>query len=124
MNNIMQDKIEAVQKMTTVLGIKLKEQDLEKTKKDLVRAVFMKWINAGDVLMEMIVQKLPSPKVAQSYRTSFLYEGPLDDPCAIAMRNCDPNGPLMIYVSKMVKSSDKGRFYAFGRVFSGTARSG
>ena len=124
MNNIMQDKIEAVQKMTTVLGIKLKEQDLEKTKKDLVRAVFMKWINAGDVLMEMIVQKLPSPKVAQSYRTSFLYEGPLDDPCAIAMKNCDPNGPLMIYVSKMVKSSDKGRFYAFGRVFSGTARSG
>lgn len=40
------------------------------------------------------------------------------------MQNCDPNGPLMIYVSKMVKSSDKGRFYAFGRVFSGTARSG
>lgn len=30
----------------------------------------------------------------------------------------------MIYISKMVKSSDKGRFYAFGRVFSGTARSG
>ena len=40
------------------------------------------------------------------------------------MANCDPNGPLMIYVSKMVKTSDKGRFYAFGRVFSGTARSG
>jgi elongation factor 2 len=36
----------------------------------------MKWLNAGDVLMEMIVKKLPSPKVAQSYRTSFLYEGP------------------------------------------------
>lgn len=30
----------------------------------------------------------------------------------------------MIYVSKMVKSNDKGRFYAFGRVFSGTAKSG
>lgn len=40
------------------------------------------------------------------------------------MKNCDPNGPLMIYISKMVKSSDKGRFYAFGRVFSGTARAG
>jgi elongation factor 2 len=40
------------------------------------------------------------------------------------MVNCDPNGPLMIYISKMVKTSDKGRFYAFGRVFSGTARSG
>ena len=37
---------------------------------------------------------------------------------------CDPNGPLMIYISKMIQSYEKGRFYAFGRVFSGTVRSG
>jgi elongation factor 2 len=30
----------------------------------------------------------------------------------------------MLYVSKMVPTSDKGRFYAFGRVFSGTAKAG
>lgn len=30
----------------------------------------------------------------------------------------------MLYVSKMVPSSDKGRFYAFGRVFSGVVRTG
>lgn len=84
----------------------------------------MKWLNAGDTIMEMIVTKLPSPIVAQKYRTANLYEGPLDDECATAMRNCDPNGPLMLYVSKMIKTNDKGRFYAFGRVFSGTARSG
>ena len=40
------------------------------------------------------------------------------------MKNCDPNGPLMVYISKMVKTSEKGRFYAFGRVFSGTIKSG
>ena len=40
------------------------------------------------------------------------------------MKNCDPNGPLMIYISKMVMSGEKGRFYAFGRVFSGTVRTG
>lgn len=33
-------------------------------------------------------------------------------------------GPLMMYVSKMVPTSDKGRFYAFGRVFSGTIATG
>lgn len=30
----------------------------------------------------------------------------------------------MVYISKMVKTSEKGRFIAFGRVFSGTVRSG
>ena len=40
------------------------------------------------------------------------------------MRNCDPKGPLMIYISKMIPAADKGRFYAFGRVFSGTVASG
>jgi elongation factor 2 len=50
--------------------------------------------------------------------------GPIDDPCGQAMQACNPEGPLMIYVSKMVSTNEKGRFYAFGRVFSGTARSG
>lgn len=71
-----------------------------------------------------MILHLPSPKVAQKYRTKYLYEGPQEDPCAIAMKNCDPKGPLMIYISKMVPSNDKGRFYAFGRVFSGTVSSG
>merc|ERR1712227_697350 len=30
----------------------------------------------------------------------------------------------MLYVSKMVPTSDKGRFYAFGRVFAGTVKQG
>ena len=30
----------------------------------------------------------------------------------------------MVYVSKMIPTNDKGRFYAFGRVFSGTVEAG
>jgi elongation factor 2 len=37
---------------------------------------------------------------------------------------CDPKGPVMVYISKMVPSSDKGRFVAFGRIFSGTVSAG
>jgi len=25
-----------------------------------------------------------------------LYEGPLDDECAMGIKNCDPNAPLML----------------------------
>jgi len=48
----------------------------------------------------------------------------MDDECATAIRNCDQEGPLMLYVSKMVPTTDKGRFYAFGRVFAGTVKTG
>merc|ERR1712194_548964 len=47
-----------------------------------------------------------------------------DDEAAKAMRACEKDGPLLMYVSKMVPTSDKGRFYAFGRVFSGTIATG
>lgn len=83
-----------------------------------------KFLPAGDSLLEMIVINLPSPVTAQRYRVETLYEGPMDDESAIAIRDCDAAGPLMLYVSKMVPTSDKGRFYAFGRVFSGTVRAG
>jgi elongation factor 2 len=41
------------------------------------------------------------------------------------MKNCDPKGHLMMYVSKMVPNpDDEARFIAFGRVLSGTVTSG
>ena len=67
-----------------------------------------------------MIWHLPSPATAQVYRVENLYEGPLDDQYANAIRTCDADGPLMLYVSKMIPASDKGRFFAFGRVFAGT----
>ena len=81
------------------------------------------WLPASAALLEMMIWHLPSPKQAQKYRVENLYEGPLDDQYATAIRNCDPKAPLMLYVSKMIPASDKGRFYAFGRVFAGQVSS-
>jgi len=67
---------------------------------------------------------LPSPVTSQRYRAELLYEGPGDDEACMAMKACNAQGPLMMYVSKMVPTSDKGRFYAFGRVFAGTVATG
>ena len=102
------------------LGIKLTSEEMETQGKILMRNVMQKWLDASDALIEMIILHLPSPKVSQKYRTLYLYQGPMDD----ELINCDPSGPVMMFVSKMVPTSDNGRFYAFGRVFSGKIKQG
>jgi len=106
------------------LDINLARDERELEGKALLKVIMRKFLPAGDSLLEMIVINLPSPATAQRYRVETLYEGPMDDESAIGIRDCDPKGPLVLYVSKMVPTPDKGRFYAFGRVFSGTVRPG
>merc|ERR1712050_764653 len=118
MRAIMNEDKAKYEKMMTTLQITLKGDDKNLLGKPLMKRTMQIWINAADTLLAMIVTKLPSPRQAQKYRVENLYEGPMDDEAANAMRLCDPAGPLMMYVSKMVPTSDKGRFYAFGRVFS------
>lgn len=122
--NCMEGNNEAVDKMLQTLNIVLHHDEKEKKGKDLMKCVFQKWINAADALIEMIIMKLPSPVKAQRYRAAYLYEGPIDDVCGQAIKNCDQKGPLMIFISKLVPTNDNGRFYAFGRVFSGTVSTG
>merc|ERR1712125_69174 len=124
MTAIMNDQKDKYEKMMGTLGIVLKGDDKSLTGKPLMKRTMQIWINAADTLLSMIVTKLPSPRAAQKYRVENLYEGPMDDEAAKAIRECKADGPLMMYVSKMVPTSDKGRFYAFGRVFSGTIATG
>jgi len=106
------------------LKIPLTKIDLDLREKALLKVALRKWIPAGDALFSMIVDHLPSPAVAQQYRCENLYTGPLDDTAAQAIRACDPKAGLAMYVSKMIPTSEKGRFVAFGRVFAGTVATG
>jgi elongation factor 2 len=121
---VMNVKKDDTVKLLEKLSIKLPPEERDLESKQLLKAVMRRWLPAGDTLLQMICIHLPSPVTAQKYRTDLLYEGPQDDESAIAMKNCDPNGPLMMYISKMVPTTDKGRFYAFGRVFSGKVGTG
>jgi len=121
---IMNFKKEETQKLLDTLKIKLAVEDRDKEGKALMKVVMRTWLPAGDTLFYMITVHLPSPVTAQKYRAEMLYQGPADDEACMGIKNCDTEGPLMMYVSKMVPTSDKGRFYAFGRVFSGKVGSG
>uniref|UniRef100_A0A8C2H593 Eukaryotic translation elongation factor 2, like 2 n=1 Tax=Cyprinus carpio TaxID=7962 RepID=A0A8C2H593_CYPCA len=121
---IMNFKKEETQKLIEKLEVKLDAEDKDKEGKPLLKAVMRRWLPAGDALLQMITIHLPSPVTAQRYRCELLYEGPGDDEAAMGVKNCDPKAPLMMYISKMVPTTDKGRFYAFGRVFSGVVSTG
>ncbi|XP_068174627.1 elongation factor 2b-like [Antennarius striatus] len=121
---IMNFKKEEIEKLVQKLEIKLDVEDKQKEGKPLLKAVMRRWLPAGEALLQMIAIHLPSPVTAQKYRCEMLYEGPDDDAVAVGIKNCDPKAPLMVYISKMVPTNDKGRFYAFGRVFSGCVSTG
>lgn len=120
----MNGEMEKVEKMLTTINITLKSDELKLQGKHLMKNIFQKWINAAEALLEMIILKLPSPVKAQKYRAAYLYEGPVDDASGTAIKNCTQDGPLMVFISKMIPTNDKGRFYAFGRVFSGVIATG
>lgn len=125
-DTIMSDQKETYDKIIKALNLKFSKKDLasiNKTK-DMLKLVMRTWLPAGNALLDMIAQHLPSPVTAQAYRVENLYSGPLDSPEAEAVRKCDAKGPMSMYVSKMVPTDDKGRFIAFGRVFSGSIRTG
>jgi len=121
---IMNEKDEMTQKLMKSTGVVLKGDDKDLKGKPLMKAFMRTWLPAGDTLLQMIAIHLPSPVTAQNYRCELLYEGPMDDEAAKGIKACDPKACLMMYISKMVPTSDKGRFYAFGRVFSGTVKTG
>merc|ERR1739838_700701 len=117
-------KKEEIAKLLETLKIKLSVEDREKDGKQLLKVVMRTWLPAGETMFYMITVHLPSPVVAQKYRAEMLYEGPHDDESFNGIKACNADGPLMMYISKMVPTSDKGRFYAIGRVFSGKVGTG
>ncbi|CAF2789918.1 unnamed protein product [Rotaria sp. Silwood2] len=92
--------------------------------KTIMSNVMKRWLPAGEAMLHLIVLHLPSPIQAQMYRIQHLYEGPQDDQAACAMKTCDPNAEVMIYISKKIPAQDGSRFVCFGRIFSGTITSG
>ncbi|XP_022039618.1 elongation factor 2 [Helianthus annuus] len=122
--NTMNDQKDILWSKLVKLGVGIKSDEKELMGKALMKRVMQSWLPAATALLEMMIFHLPSPHTAQRYRVENLYEGPLDDAYANAIRSCDPDGPLMLYVSKMIPASDKGRFFAFGRVFAGRVATG
>ena len=76
-----------------------------------------------EVLLDMSVDKLPSPLDAQQYRIPNIWNGDLESEAGVAMLGCDPNGPLSLMITKIWMDPHAGEV-AVGRIYSGTVTQG
>jgi elongation factor 2 len=76
-----------------------------------------------EVVLNMVIEHHPDPKVAQVYRIPKIWHGDQDSEVGKALMACDPNGPPSFVVTKIVIDKHAGEVAA-GRVFSGTFKSG
>lgn len=106
------------------VGINLKPLQLRSDAKELLNLVCEQFFGPVTGFVDMVIQHVPSPVEGAQRKLERYYTGPLDTKVAAAMTSCNPEGPLVIHVTKLFNSTDASRFHAFGRIMSGTARPG
>lgn len=117
---------------------------------DGAAAVLRSWLPLSRAVLDMVVGNLPSSAEAQEYRTMRLVPdisitaNPLREKLLSSLKGCNADGPLMVFIAKMVdteclpgtalqsrdvvvakEEGDEGTaFVGIARVFSGTLRVG
>ncbi|KIP11762.1 hypothetical protein PHLGIDRAFT_83065 [Phlebiopsis gigantea 11061_1 CR5-6] len=106
------------------LGIHLKPILYKMDVRPLLKVVLNQFFGASVGLVDMITEHIPSPLEATAAKVQRTYTGPMSSELARAMEKCDPEGPLMVSITKLYHTTDAQSFRAFGRVISGTLRKG
>ncbi|KDN53116.1 P-loop containing nucleoside triphosphate hydrolase protein [Tilletiaria anomala UBC 951] len=114
----------ALQKTLAKLDIHLKPAVFKVDVRPLLRIVLNHFLGPSTGLVDAISGHLPDAKEGAQRKLSRYYTGPQAGPLFDAMKAVDPDAPLVVYVSKLYATQDASEFRAFGRVVSGTARSG
>lgn len=122
-------RTETQEKLLTGIGLEISDEQWKSFDSSYTRLrhVLSSWLPAGRVLAEVIVDQLPSPRAAQEYRYKSIYKGPSESEVAQAIKRCDPDGPLVVFISGKPRDLEIPSItppYCYGRVFSGTLKVG
>lgn len=122
--------VEELKKIVEKLGLKIPEETWLLDPKQLAKSILEKWLPVEKAVLDMVIKFLPSPIKAVKPvsegghgRIQSAWAGDLDSDLGKSLQSCDPNGPVMIVLSKMILFRAK-RVVAMGRIFSGTLKKG
>lgn len=76
-----------------------------------------------DVLLNMVVEHLPSPNEAQSYRVPKIWNGDVDSTAGKTMLETSPEGPLACMITNVASEKHAG-LVATCRIYGGTLKRG
>ncbi|PPQ79868.1 hypothetical protein CVT25_002924 [Psilocybe cyanescens] len=106
------------------LGIQLKPIMFKMDVRPLLKAVLDQFFGKSTGLVDVIVEHIPSPAEGTASKVESTYLGSQTGELAVSMKSCDPEGPVVVQVSKLYHTTDAQSFRSFGRVISGTLRKG
>lgn len=111
------------QELAENYGIKLRKAQKSLNVRPLLKLACSQFFGSFQSFVEMIVETIPNPKHNGSLKSYHLWTGP-SSKCKLtkAIRECEPNGPLLVHIAKQYPSQDATTFNAFGLVLSGTLR--
>ncbi len=82
-----------------------------------------KKIPIHEVVLDMVIDHLPSPASAQKYRIPHIWRGDQESKLGKNMIECNENGPLALMVTKIILDPHAGEI-AVGRMYSGKIERG
>jgi elongation factor 2 len=86
-------------------------------------AKLQKKLPVYEAIFEMVIEAVPNPREAQSYRIEGIWDGAVDSEVGKALAGCSDEAPAVMFITT-VQSDANGDTLATGRIFSGKIKKG
>ncbi|KAF4612297.1 hypothetical protein D9613_004072 [Agrocybe pediades] len=123
-SHVLSEETDDLRNTLSSLGIKLKPVMYKMDVRPLLKAVLDQFFGPSTGLVDVVVEHIPSPIEGAARKIESTYLGSQNSELAAAMKSCDPEGPVMVQITKLYHTTDAQSFRSFGRVISGTLRKG
>ncbi len=101
----------------------LRFSDIIKAYNDGTQDSLRKNLPVSDAIFNMVIESVPNPHEAQSYRIEKIWAGHVDSKVGRALASCSVDGPTVMFITNVQEKSN-GETIAVGRVFSGKIKAG
>lgn len=116
------DALELQQFVEKKMKLRLKKHKYKLNSKPFLKELFTAFFGFPSLALMNSLKSLPSPVQNSQAKLNYLYTGLTTSSIAEHITKCDPEGPLIAYVSKLVDTTDSENFYALVRILSGTIK--